>query len=81
MYREREPISAVTAYDYPSASLADAAGIDILLCGDSLAMVVLGHEDTSRLTLEEMLLHCRAVARGAKNSFLVLLIYGIASHC
>lgn len=71
MYRERQPISALTAYDYPGAALADAAGIDIVLCGDSLAMVVLGHEDTSRLTLEEMLMHCRAVARGSKSCFLV----------
>lgn len=61
----------VTAYDYPSAVHVDQANIDILLVGDSVAMVVHGHDTTLPITMEDMLVHCRAVARGAKRSFLV----------
>ena len=63
MKRQGKPISALTAYDYSSARLVDEAGIDLLLVGDSLAMVVLGHEDTLAVTMEEMLHHARAVRR------------------
>ncbi len=58
-----EPIAVVTAYDLPSALAADRAGLDAVLVGDSLGMVVLGYGDTLRVTMEEMLHHCRAVSR------------------
>ena len=64
-------IGMLTAYDYPSAKIADAAGADIILVGDSLGMVVLGYPDTLSVTVEDMLHHTRAVVRGAKNALIV----------
>lgn len=64
-------LAMLTAYDYAAAKLAEAAGADMLLVGDSLAMVVLGHEDTLSVTMEEMLHHTRAVARGASRALVV----------
>ena len=66
-----EPITALTAYDYPSARLVDEAGIDVVLVGDSLGMTVLGYDSTLPVTMDEMLHHTRAVARGLQRAFLV----------
>src|SRR5207302_3117154 len=71
MKKRGEKITALTAYDYPTARLLDESGIDIILVGDSLGMVVLGYEDTTPVTLEEMLHHTRATARGVKKALLV----------
>ncbi len=61
----------ITAHDFPSAHVADAAGMEMILVGDSLAMVALGMEDTSEVVLEEMILHCRSVSRATKVAFTV----------
>ncbi len=66
-----EKISMLTAYDYPIARLLDEAGIEVILVGDSLAMVGLGYETTLPVTMEEMLHHVRAVSRGVKRALLV----------
>ncbi len=66
-----EVLTMLTAYDYSSALLVDTAGIDVILVGDSLGMVMMGLDGTVAVTMEEMLHHCRAVARGAKRAFLV----------
>jgi 3-methyl-2-oxobutanoate hydroxymethyltransferase len=66
-----EKITALTAYDYPTARLLDESGIDIILVGDSVGMVVLGYPDTTQVTLAEMVHHTRAAARGVKRATLV----------
>src|SRR5436305_2025333 len=68
---EHQRITCLTAYDYPSARLIDEAGIDMILVGDSLAMVVLGAENTLAITMDEMLHHTRAVRRGVKRALLI----------
>jgi len=69
--RSGKRITALTAYDYPTARLLDESGIDIILVGDSLGMVVLGYTDTTEVKFEEMLHHTRAAARGVKRALLV----------
>jgi 3-methyl-2-oxobutanoate hydroxymethyltransferase len=68
---QHEPITCLTAYDYSSARLVDEADIDMVLVGDSLAMTMLGHENTLSVTVDEMLHHVRAVRRGVKDALLV----------
>jgi len=65
------PIAALTAYDYPTARLLDEAGVDVLLVGDSLGMVVLGMPDTTQVTLEQMLHHIAAVARAGPRALIL----------
>jgi 3-methyl-2-oxobutanoate hydroxymethyltransferase len=69
---QHQPITCLTAYDYATARLVDEAGIDIVLVGDSLAMTMLGYDNTLSVTTDEMLHHARAVRRGVKNAFLVV---------
>ena len=69
--KSKSRIGMLTAYDYPSARIADSAGADILLVGDSLGMVVLGYPDTLSVTVEDMLHHTRAVVRGATTALVV----------
>ncbi|HKT70272.1 MAG TPA: 3-methyl-2-oxobutanoate hydroxymethyltransferase [Terriglobales bacterium] len=66
-----EPITCLTAYDYPSARLVDEAGIDVILVGDSMAQVMLGYESTLPVTVDEMLHHTRAVRRAVKHALLI----------
>jgi 3-methyl-2-oxobutanoate hydroxymethyltransferase len=71
MKRQGKPISALTAYDYATSRLADEAGIDFILVGDSLAMVILGHENTLAVTVDEMIHHTRAVRRAVHRALVV----------
>ena len=70
-HRRGEPLSLVTAYDFPTSRAVDAAGVDGILVGDSLAMVVLGHPNTLSVTMDEMLHHARAVSRGGRGALLI----------
>lgn len=70
-YDARLPISVVTAYDYPSAQVAERAGVDVLLVGDSVGMVVLGYDSTTPVTMDEMVHHVKAARRGAPHAFIV----------
>ena len=82
MHADGQRIAVVTAYDHPTAELADEAGIPVILVGDSVAQVLLGYETTVRISLEEMLHHTRAVVRGSKRALVVadmpFLTYGVS---
>src|SRR5690348_7326733 len=71
MKEQAVPISVITAYDFPSARLAEEAGIDVILVGDSLGNVILGYDSTIPVTLEDMIHHTKAVSRAAEISFVV----------
>lgn len=70
--KNEEKITMITAYDYPTAQLVDEAGVETILVGDSLGMVVLGYQDTLSVTMEEMIHHAKAVVRGSKRSFIIV---------
>jgi 3-methyl-2-oxobutanoate hydroxymethyltransferase len=71
MKREGEPIVMITAYDHPSAQVVEAAGVDIVLVGDTAAMTVLGHDSTTPVTLDEMIVLTAAVRRGLRTPLLI----------
>ena len=71
MKKAGEKITMMTAYDYPTARLVDETGIETILVGDSLAMVMLGHTSTVPVTTDEMIHHCKAVTRGAQSAFVI----------
>jgi 3-methyl-2-oxobutanoate hydroxymethyltransferase len=71
MKAEGQKIAALTAYDYPIARMLDEAGIDVILVGDSMGMVVLGFPDTTSVTMDDITRHCAAVARGVSNTLIV----------
>lgn len=78
--RDAKKISMLTAYDYPMAKLLDDAGIDCLLVGDSLGMVVLGYETTLQVTIDDMIHHCKAVVRGAKRAHITVDMPFLSYH-
>ncbi|CAG8610313.1 16216_t:CDS:2, partial [Dentiscutata heterogama] len=71
LYKNNDPITVLTAHDYPSGLFIEKTGIEICLVGDSLGIVALGRPSVNQTTIEEMLHHCRAVSRGVKTPFLV----------
>ncbi len=71
MKQEGEKIVCITAYDYTSAKILDSAGVEMLLVGDSLGMVISGHETTLPVTIEDIIYHTKSVKRAAKNSFVI----------
>jgi 3-methyl-2-oxobutanoate hydroxymethyltransferase len=71
MKKDKEKITILTAYDYPMATIVDESGVDAILVGDSLGMVVLGYEDTTQVTMEDMVHHIKAVSRGTKRALVI----------
>lgn len=80
MKSKGEKITMLTAYDYPTAEIFDEAGVEMLLVGDSLGMVVLGYEDTTKVTMEDMLHHTKAVSRGGKRALIVADLPFLSYH-
>jgi len=80
MKEKKEKITMVTAYDYPSAKLAEQAGVDTILVGDSLGNVVLGYSSTIQVTLADMIHHAKAVKRGAKDTFVAVNLPFMSYH-
>ena len=84
MHEEGEHFATITAYDYPTARIVDEAGIPLILVGDSVGMVMLGYDTTVRVSIDEMLHHTRAVARGTKRAMVVgdmpFLSYGVSQE-
>lgn len=71
MKKNKEKVAWMTAYDYPMASFSEQAGLDMILVGDSLGMIVLGHDGTVPVTMEDSISHCQSVRRGAPNTFVI----------
>ena len=71
MKRDGQKLTWLTAYDYPTASFAEAAGLDMILVGDSMGMCVYGYEGTVPVTMDQCIVHCEAVRRGAPNTFVM----------
>lgn len=80
MKQEKQKISMLTAYDYPTAKLIDESGIDSILVGDSLGSAVLGYQDTTKVTMEDMIHHSKAVARGAKRALVIVDMPFLSIH-
>lgn len=81
MKQQNEKIVMMTAYDYPTAMYAEKCGVDMILVGDSLGMVVLGYDSTLPVTVEDMIHHTKAVRNGAKNTFIVTDLPFMSYHC
>lgn len=71
MKREGEKIAWLTCYDYPTAQFEEASGVEMILVGDSMGMCVYGYENTVTVTMEQCIVHCEAVRRGAPNVFVI----------
>lgn len=80
MKKQKKPITMVTAYDFPTAKIVEAAGTDIILVGDSVGMVVLGYESTIYVTIEDMIHHTKAVTRGSSDSMVIADIPFVTAH-
>lgn len=80
MKQEQTPITMMTAYDYPGAKIVEQAGVDMILVGDSLGMVVLGYESTIPVTMDDMVHHTKAVARGAKRAMVITDLPFLTAH-
>ena len=69
--KDKEKTVLITAYDYPQSIIAERAGVDAILVGDSIGMTTFGYDSTLPVTMDDMILHSKSVAKGAKNTFLI----------